>query len=429
MRRRRESFPNIAKLAYLPRMPTPPPSDRVRVHLYALVWNERPLLPFFLEHYRPFVERFHLFDDGSTDGSAEYLAAQADVSLGSFRCEGDSFVEAARTFYREAWKASRGACDYVIVVNIDELLYNPDPAAALAEARAAGITAMPARGWEIVTDAFPERGPLTRTANRGVHSKAMSKLAIFAPDAIDEIGYTAGRHGVNPTGRVAVSPEPIFDLLHYKYLGEEYLVARMRELRDRMKPGDVDRGFGAHYRREEEQQRARFRRLSGAAQPVLASARKADGLLAEPIDGVTVATLRRQVNEAGALQEIWRNDDPFSAVARQVYTTLTNPGVIKAWYVHGHQTDQIAPLAGKVRLVLWDARGGEVAAPPSVIDLDADAPQLVRIPPGIVHGFQARGEASATLLHVNDRAFDWSMTDEVRRPLDDPALPFDWDAP
>src|SRR5436305_14307053 len=97
-----------------------------RVHLYALCWNEIRILPFFLRHYRPFVDRFFVLDDGSTDGSRELLAQQSDVTLidRSFR-ETDSFVSDACTFYNEAWKASRGSADWVVVCNVDEHLYHP----------------------------------------------------------------------------------------------------------------------------------------------------------------------------------------------------------------------------------------------------------------------------------------------------------------
>jgi len=84
----------------------------IEVHLYALVWNERPILPFFLDHYRPFVDKFYLFDDDSDDGSWEYLSNQQDVILERFESDGASFVEKARQFYCEAWKASRGSADF-----------------------------------------------------------------------------------------------------------------------------------------------------------------------------------------------------------------------------------------------------------------------------------------------------------------------------
>ena len=51
----------------------------MRLHLYALCWNEGRMLPYFFRHYRSLVERFFIFDDGSTDGSLEFLRAQPDV--------------------------------------------------------------------------------------------------------------------------------------------------------------------------------------------------------------------------------------------------------------------------------------------------------------------------------------------------------------
>lgn len=46
------------------------------------VRNERVRLPFFLHYYREIgVDHFLIVDNGSTDGTADYLAAQPDVSL------------------------------------------------------------------------------------------------------------------------------------------------------------------------------------------------------------------------------------------------------------------------------------------------------------------------------------------------------------
>ena len=55
------------------------PSDIV---LLATERNERVRLPFFLRYYRDLgVDHFLIVDNGSDDGSREYLAAQPDVSL------------------------------------------------------------------------------------------------------------------------------------------------------------------------------------------------------------------------------------------------------------------------------------------------------------------------------------------------------------
>jgi hypothetical protein len=44
--------------------------------------NERPRLPYFLEYYRKLgVDRFFVIDNGSNDGSVEWLLDQADVHV------------------------------------------------------------------------------------------------------------------------------------------------------------------------------------------------------------------------------------------------------------------------------------------------------------------------------------------------------------
>lgn len=394
------------------------------VHLWALVWNERHMLPFFLEHYRPFVDRFFLYDDGSDDGSTEYLAGQPDVELRRFQNEGESFVESARDFYNHAWKESRGAADWVIVVNVDELVYHSSPREALARERHQGHTIVCSRGWDMVTDDFPRGGPLARTANRGVHSTEMAKLAIFAPDMIDEINYGPGRHHADPAGTIIRGRKTNFDLLHYKYLGEDYLIRRYRELSRRMKPVDQAKRYGFQYHQEEAQLREHHRRLLLAARPVLTEDMFAEGWLDQPMAGVIEARRHTVENAKGGLQEIWRAGDPLGTTVDQVYMTTTLPGVVKAWYLHRQQVDQVFPLKGRTLLVLCDMRTDEKAC--VEIMLDAAAPTLVLVDAGIWHGFRACGTEPSQLLHMNSRAINMPRADEIRMAQDDPTIPYQW---
>lgn len=51
---------------------------------FSTVRNERVRLPYFLEYYRKLgVEQFLMIDNGSTDGTGDYLQAQPDVSVWS----------------------------------------------------------------------------------------------------------------------------------------------------------------------------------------------------------------------------------------------------------------------------------------------------------------------------------------------------------
>ncbi|MBI4190914.1 MAG: glycosyltransferase family 2 protein, partial [Betaproteobacteria bacterium] len=48
---------------------------RPRIHLYTMGWNEERLLPFFFRHYDPWVDRYVIYDDNSTDATLEMLHA------------------------------------------------------------------------------------------------------------------------------------------------------------------------------------------------------------------------------------------------------------------------------------------------------------------------------------------------------------------
>jgi dTDP-4-dehydrorhamnose 3,5-epimerase len=146
------------------------------------------------------------------------------------------------------------------------------------------------------------------------------------------------------------------------------------------------------------------------------------------IEGVQLVPLKVVRNERGHLMEVQRSDEPVHPGFGQAYVTLTHPGVIKAWYRHKTQTDQIALIKGQLKLVLFDDRKAPPSSPHECceITIDENKPALVQIPPGVWHGFQAVGPEPACLLHLNSVAFDFDTPDEERIPADDPLIPYHW---
>jgi dTDP-4-dehydrorhamnose 3,5-epimerase len=147
------------------------------------------------------------------------------------------------------------------------------------------------------------------------------------------------------------------------------------------------------------------------------------------IHQVAFVPLKKLVNDRGHLLEVQRNDDSHFPGFGQAYLTATNPGVVKAWYRHHRQTDQIALAQGTLRLALYDAR----AASPTqgVIQellISDEQPALVQIPPGVWHGFQAVGPTPACLLHLNTIPFNCLEIDEDRLPPTTAEIPFRWTA-
>jgi len=103
---------------------SPSSRDPNELRLFSKCRNERLRLPAFLHHYRKLgVRRFFIVDNGSTDDSLPYLAAQSDVHV--FRTQG-SFREArGGTDWLNALLKAFGIGGWCVTVDMDELLWYP----------------------------------------------------------------------------------------------------------------------------------------------------------------------------------------------------------------------------------------------------------------------------------------------------------------
>jgi dTDP-4-dehydrorhamnose 3,5-epimerase len=146
-----------------------------------------------------------------------------------------------------------------------------------------------------------------------------------------------------------------------------------------------------------------------------------------PIEGVVVKELPVHRDARGRLMEILRADDPLFASFGQVYMTVARPGVVKAWHCHERQTDHFCVVAGTARIALYDGRNGSPSRG-AVMEVIAgeDNAALVVIPPGVYHGFRAVGAAEVRILNIPTELYDPKNPDEIRRPYNDPTIPYDW---
>jgi hypothetical protein len=252
------------------------------IHLYCLCWNERKMLPFFFRHYDELVDQYFIFDNGSTDGTLEILAAHDRVLVESFNTQGDSFVETERRLSDIMWQGSRGAADWVIVVDVDEHLSHGDFRGYLGRCRSEGVTFIAAAGYEMLSKDFPAPDTkLSDSITLGVASSTYSKPCVFDPTQITKTNFAPGRHYADPEGRVVWPKKQELTLLHYKRLGLEYIKSRSIELRAGLRSGDIERFWGSHYLHSAETIEAEFRHMMAIAervpQPYVQDAQEAPG--------------------------------------------------------------------------------------------------------------------------------------------------------
>lgn len=196
----------------------------MRVWLYAIIRNEERLMPYFLRHYAPWVDRLIFYDDESTDNTRQIIAtcpkAYYRPWLGSHGIVDNEFTD----FANEQWKEAIGKAEWIVWVDADEFLYHPNVLEVLERYLKEGVEVPRVVGYTMFSDHFPTTdGQIYDEIKTGVYDDCWSKNAIFRGNMI----WNVGRHSIdhsrfNPKS----SQEPELKLLHYRCLGMDYLKER-----------------------------------------------------------------------------------------------------------------------------------------------------------------------------------------------------------
>jgi dTDP-4-dehydrorhamnose 3,5-epimerase len=145
------------------------------------------------------------------------------------------------------------------------------------------------------------------------------------------------------------------------------------------------------------------------------------------IEGVEIVGLTRHADDGGSITELVRLDAGCpQALAgftvRQVNFSEVEPGAIKAFHLHGRQTDVwYVPPSDRMLVVLVDVRAGSPTERMiQRLMLGAGASRLLRIPPGVAHGVRNLGTTTGRLIYFVDVQFtaDPETCDEGRLPWD-----------
>ncbi len=137
--------------------------------------------------------------------------------------------------------------------------------------------------------------------------------------------------------------------------------------------------------------------------------------------------LRVIPDERGRLMECLRSDDELFIKFGQLYMTTTYPGVVKGWHLHRVQWDNIVCVSGMIKLVLYDAREGSPSN--GALEehfLGEQRPLLVRVPPGVYHGWKCVGTEEAFIVNAPTEVYHYEQPDQEELPPDTPQIPYDW---
>jgi dTDP-4-dehydrorhamnose 3,5-epimerase len=143
------------------------------------------------------------------------------------------------------------------------------------------------------------------------------------------------------------------------------------------------------------------------------------------IDGVQVREVANVMTGYGRLTEIYRSEWDEGPVG-QVFQSVLASGGVSAWHAHAETVDRLFITAGKVLVVLYDARpASPTNGALNIFRFGEHRPGLVWVPPQVWHGIKNVGDGPSTLLNVVDRAYSYEQPDHYRVSVDSGVVPYD----
>ena len=131
------------------------------------------------------------------------------------------------------------------------------------------------------------------------------------------------------------------------------------------------------------------------------------------MDRIKIKELKIHSDDKGYLFETLRNDDElFDGKFGQALISVVYPNVIKGLHKHEKQTDYTVCVRGNCKYCVVKEENGKVEV--KTFFIGEKNPVMIKIPPGLWHGYMPLGNERATILHLMDKSYDVNDPDTER---------------
>jgi len=220
----------------------------MKIHAHILSYNEEKILPFTLDYYSRICEKIFVYDNMSTDGSDEIYTKYPMVTVIKWSSNEEINEMNYVGIKSNAYKVSRlDNADWVIVCDCDEYLYHPRLLNKLTYYKDNGITVPKINGHDMVSDSFPlyDGELITDKIKTGSEVyQPFCKNIVFNPKL--DVQFGIGGHSFQANNAI-YSNGPELKLLHYKFLGVDYVERIYKARAERLSDFNKNNKFGEHY--------------------------------------------------------------------------------------------------------------------------------------------------------------------------------------
>lgn len=224
----------------------------MRIEVFTFCWNEMTVLPFAVDYWRRYADHVTVFDNGSTDGSVEFMQQHSDlITILPFDTNNQINDQLLLNMKNDCWRWARGRADLVVVGDMDEMLIPVGN--ELQRMLDEGFTVCTPRWFTMMSDEIPvhEDGKLLHEL-RPYAIQSPGKVILFDPNKIDNVNYDPGAHQCRPEGIVRWFDGGIYCLHTDHNFSLDNKINRYKLMNARQSAINRQKGWGIHYAFSEE---------------------------------------------------------------------------------------------------------------------------------------------------------------------------------